>query len=123
MVRKREIEQIAEAQNVPKSTIDKDWVLAEKLRALIQRSYTVLSDFYDICYLYKNQKSMDWSEIKSVFHEKMKFKNIEFKGTHQMLNDTTDKRVKATRQNSLSDQIPERANFANEEVKEYLTSN
>lgn len=123
MVRKREIEQIAEAQNVPKSTIDKDWVLAEKLRALIQRSYTVLSDFYDICYLYKNQKSMDWSEIKSVFHEKMKFKNIEFKGTHQMLNDTTDKRIKAVRQNSLSDQIPERANFANEEVKEYLTSN
>ena len=123
MVRKREIEQIAEAQNVPKSTIDKDWVLAEKLRALIQRSYTVPSDFYDICYLYKNQKSMDWSEIKSVFHEKMKFKNIEFKDTHQMLNDTTDKRVKAARQNSLSDQIPERANFANEEVKEYLTSN
>lgn len=123
MVRKREIEQIAEAQNVPKSTIDKDWVLAEKLRALIQQSYTVPSDFYDICYLYKNQKSMDWSEIKSVFHEKMKFKNIEFKGTHQMLNDTTDKRIKAVRQNSLSDQIPERANFANEEVKEYLTSN
>jgi hypothetical protein len=123
MVRKREIEQIAEAQNVPKSTIDKDWVLAEKLRALIQRSYTVPRDFYDICYLYKNQKSMDWSEIKSVFHEKMKFKNIEFKGTHQMLNDTTDKRIKAVRQNSLSDQIPERANFANEEVKEYLTSN
>ena len=51
MVRKREIEQIAEAQNVPKSTIDKDWVLAEKLRALIQRSYTVPRDFYDICYL------------------------------------------------------------------------
>ena len=123
MVRKREIEQIAEAQNVPKSTIDKDWVLAEKLRALIQRSYTVPRDFYDICYIYKNQKSMDWSEIKSVFHEKMKFKNIEFKGTHQMLNDTTDKRIKAVRQNSLSDQIPERANFANEEVKEYLTSN
>ena len=93
MVRKREIEQIAEAQNVPKSTIDKDWVLAEKLRALIQRSYAVSRDFYDICYLYKNQKSMDWSEIKSVFHEKMKFKNIEFKDTHQMLNDTTDKRV------------------------------
>ncbi|MFZ4545292.1 MAG: hypothetical protein ACOYOA_14670 [Saprospiraceae bacterium] len=65
---------------------------------------------------------MDWSEIKSVFDEKKKFKNMESEGTHQMLNDTNDKRVKAARQNSFSHRIPDRANFANEEVKEYLTS-
>ena len=61
-------------------------MLAEKLRALIQRSYTAPRDFYDIWYLSNIQDSIDWSEIKSAFHEKMKFKNIEFEGIHQMLN-------------------------------------
>ena len=97
-------------------------VLAEKLRALIQRSYTAPRDFYDIWYLSKIQDSIDWSEIKSAFHEKMKFKNIEFEGIHQMLNDTNDKRVKAAWENSLGHQIPGGANPTYEEVKEYLTS-
>lgn len=97
-------------------------VLAEKLRALIQRSYTAPRDFYDIWYLSKIQDSIDWSEIKSAFHEKMKFKNIEFEGMHQMLNDTNDKRVKAAWGNSLGHQIPGGANPTYEEVKEYLTS-
>lgn len=97
-------------------------VLAEKLRALIQRSYTAPRDFYDIWYLSKIQDSIDWSEIKSAFHEKMKFKNIEFEGIHQMLNDTNDKRVKAAWENSLGHQIPGGANPKYEEVKVYLTS-
>ena len=97
-------------------------VLAEKLRAIIQRSYTAPRDFYDIWYLSKNQDSTDWSEIKSAFHEKMKFKNIEFEGIHQMLNDTNDKRVKAAWENSLGHQIPGGASPTYEEVKEYLTS-
>lgn len=97
-------------------------VLAEKLRALIQRSYTAPRDFYDIWYLSNDQTTIDWNEIKSAFHEKMKFKNIEFEGTHQMLNDTNDKRVKAAWQNSLAHQIPGGANPTYEEVKEYLTT-
>jgi predicted nucleotidyltransferase component of viral defense system len=97
-------------------------VLAEKLRALIQRSYTAPRDFYDIWYLSKNQTSIDWTEIKSAFHEKMKFKNIEFEGTHQMLNDTNDKRVKAAWQNSLGHQIPGGTSPSYDEVKEYLTA-
>jgi predicted nucleotidyltransferase component of viral defense system len=97
-------------------------VIAEKLRALIQRSYTAPRDFYDIWYLSNDQSTIDWYEIKSAFHEKMRFKNIEFEGTHQMLNDTNDKRVKAAWQNSLGHQIPGGANPTYEEVKEYLTS-
>ena len=34
MIRKREIEQKAEKQNVPKSTIDKDWVLGHFIDAI-----------------------------------------------------------------------------------------
>ena len=34
MIRKREIEQKAESQNVPKSTIDKDWVLGHFIDAI-----------------------------------------------------------------------------------------
>jgi predicted nucleotidyltransferase component of viral defense system len=97
-------------------------VLAEKLRALIQRSYTAPRDFYDLWYLSKNQTSIDWTEIKSAFHEKMKFKNIEFEGTHQMLNDTNDKRVKAAWQNSLGHQIPGGTSPSYDEVKEHLTA-
>lgn|GEM_PF-162425 len=97
-------------------------VLAEKLRALIQRSYTAPRDFYDIWYLANDQTSIDWNEIKSAFHEKMKFKNLEFEGTHQMLNETNDKRVKAAWQNSLGHQIPGGANPTYEEVKEFLVT-
>ena len=35
-------------------------VLAEKLRALIQRSYTAPRDFYDIWYLANKQIAIDW---------------------------------------------------------------
>ncbi len=95
-------------------------VLAEKLRALIQRSYTAPRDFYDIWYLANDQTSIDWNEIKSAFHEKMKFKNIEFEGTHQMLNETNDKRVKAAWQNSLGHQIPGGIAASYDEVRQRL---
>lgn len=95
-------------------------VLAEKLRALIQRSYTAPRDFFDIWYLANNQESIDWNEIKIAFLEKMKFKNIKFEGIHQMINDSNDKRVKAAWQNSLAHQIPGGINPTYEEVKEEL---
>lgn len=77
-------------------------VLAEKLRALIQRSYTAPRDFYDIWYLANNQSLIDWKEITDAFQVKMKFKNLEFEGIHQMIDESNDKRVKAGWQNSLA---------------------
>lgn len=38
-------------------------VLAEKLRALIQRSYTAPRDFYDIWYLSNNVSDIDWKVV------------------------------------------------------------
>jgi predicted nucleotidyltransferase component of viral defense system len=95
-------------------------VLSEKLRALIQRSYTAPRDFYDIWYLANNQTSIDWKEITDAFHIKMKFKNLDFEGIHQMIDENNDKRVKAGWDNSLAHQIPGGINTAYEEVKKAL---
>lgn len=95
-------------------------VLAEKLRALIQRSYTAPRDFYDIWYLANNQSTINWKEITDAFHVKMKFKNLEFEGIHQMIDESKDKRVKAGWQNSLAHQIPGGMTHTYEEVKQEL---
>ena len=95
-------------------------VLAEKLRALIQRSYTAPRDFYDIWYLANNQLAIDWVEIRGAFHIKMKFKNLEFEGIHQMMNESNDKQVKTGWQNSLAHQIPGGIKQSYEEVKQEL---
>ncbi len=45
-------------------------------------------------------------EIRKAFHIKMNFKNLEFEGIHQMMNECNEKQVKAGWQNSLAHQIP-----------------
>jgi predicted nucleotidyltransferase component of viral defense system len=82
-------------------------VLSEKLRALIQRSYTAPRDFYDIWYLANHVEDIDWKKIKVAFYEKMKFKGLEFTGIEQMINEENDKSLKIAWKNSLGHQIPE----------------
>lgn len=91
-------------ESIPCYTIQE--VLAEKLRALIQRSYTAPRDFYDIWYLSQNVDDLNWEEITMAFHQKMKFKGLEFTGIDQMINDENDKRLQAAWKNSLEHQIP-----------------
>jgi predicted nucleotidyltransferase component of viral defense system len=80
-------------------------MLAEKLRALIQRSYTAPRDYYDIWFLSNNIKDLNWPKIIEAFHEKMKFKGHEFKGVDQLINADNDKKLKAAWKNSLGHQI------------------
>ena len=80
-------------------------IIAEKLRALIQRSYAAPRDFYDIWYLSGNIPDLDWQQIKEAFLRKMKFKNLEFKGIEQMINAENDKQLKAAWKNSLAHQV------------------
>lgn len=80
-------------------------VLAEKLRALIQRSYTAPRDFYDIWYLSQNVADLNWPEIVDAFLQKMKFKSLEFTCISQMINEENDKRLQAAWKNSLGHQI------------------
>lgn len=80
-------------------------VLAEKLRALIQRSYTAPRDYYDIWYLSNNFPNLDWKSIIDAFNKKMKFKNLEFTGIEQLINPKSDKALKGAWKNSLGHQI------------------
>lgn len=97
-------------------------VLSEKLRALIQRSYTAPRDFYDIWYLSRNEKLIDWSLVTDAFHEKMKFKKLEFTGIDQMINEESDKRVHAAWDKSLGHQIPSKSAPDYEQVRSELES-
>ena len=95
-------------------------VLSEKLRALIQRSYTAPRDYYDIWYLSKYVDNLPWSEIKQAFLEKMAFKGLEFTGVDQLLNAKIENTVKRAWKNSLVHQIASRKLPAFDEVKKEL---
>jgi predicted nucleotidyltransferase component of viral defense system len=75
---------------------------------LIQRSYTAPRDFFDIWYLSEKAGEIDWKQVVSAFHKKMEFKNLEFKGIEQMLNEENVKRVKRAWEQSLKHQIAPR---------------
>ena len=92
-------------------------VLSEKLRALIQRSYTAPRDFYDIWYLSKKSENIDWVKVKEAFLQKMKFKNLEFTGIGQMINESNDKTLKSAWKTSLGHQISEEQLPSYETVK------
>ena len=82
-------------------------VVAEKLRALVQRSYTAPRDYYDIFNLKDSFMEEDWKEIKTAFLEKMEFKELKYKNVEQLINDKSIKIVKTAWGNSLKYQIPE----------------
>lgn len=80
-------------------------VLSEKLRALIQRSYTAPRDYYDIWYVSKYVSDLNWAEIKEAFLAKMAFKGLEFTGVEQLLNARSENTVKRAWKTSLGHQI------------------
>jgi len=82
-------------------------VLAEKMRSLIQRSYTAPRDFYDIWYLSKHFPGLGYKSVVDVFHKKLAFKGHTFSGIEQLINPENDKRLAAAWKNSLVHQIPE----------------
>ena len=95
-------------------------VLSEKLRALIQRSYTAPRDYYDIWYLSKHVADINWDEIKQAFFEKMAFKGLEFTGIVQFLNDKSEKSVRGAWKSSLGHQIAAKELPSFDEVKNDL---
>ena len=91
------------AQNIQIYSINE--VFAEKIRALIQRSYTAPRDFFDIWYLSKNIENIDWQKIVNGFYEKNKYKNLQFLKIEQLINENNDKILKSAWKNSLEHQI------------------
>jgi predicted nucleotidyltransferase component of viral defense system len=80
-------------------------VLAEKIRSLIQRSYTAPRDFYDIWYLSKHFPELDYKLIADAFHKKLAFKGHSFSAVEQLINSENDKHLSAAWKNSLAHQI------------------
>jgi len=91
------------AQNIPIYSISE--VLAEKIRALIQRSYTAPRDYFDIWYLSKNIENIDWQEVVKGFYKKIEYKSMQFSGVEQLINENNDKILKSAWKNSLEHQI------------------
>ena len=106
------------ARTVPCYSINE--VLSEKLRALIQRSYTAPRDFYDIWYIANIEENLNWQEITKAFHRKMEVKGLIFTGIDQMINPENDKRLKAAWHNSLGHQIKKEFLPEYEKVKKDL---
>ena len=95
-------------------------MMSEKLRALIQRSYSAPRDYYDIWILSQTFRDLDYDIIVSAFLEKMKFKGLQFVGIEQFINAQTDKIVGTAWNNSLAHQIPNGNLPAYGKVKEDL---
>ena len=91
------------AQNIPIYSINE--ILAEKIRALIQRSYTAPRDYFDIWYLSKNIENIDWQEVVRAFFKKIEYKNLQFSSVEQLINNNNDKILKSAWKNSLANQI------------------
>lgn len=97
-------------------------VLAEKLRALIQRSYSAPRDYYDIWYLANHVTDLNWKEIIHAFFDKTEFKGQEYVSPDQLLNPRSENTVKKAWKNSLGHQIAPLKLPDFEEVKENLES-
>lgn len=82
-------------------------VIAEKIRSLVQRSYTAPRDYYDIYKLMDSFKDEDWKDIKAAFLAKMEFKGLEYENVDQLINSKSIKIIKNAWESSLKHQIPE----------------
>jgi predicted nucleotidyltransferase component of viral defense system len=101
------------SKNIPIYCVNE--VLSEKIRALIQRSYTAPRDYFDIWFLNNNIENINWQEVVWGFYEKVAFKNLYFSGTEQLINESNDKMLKSAWKNSLEHQIE------NEKLPKYET--
>ena len=81
-------------------------VLAEKMRSLIQRSYTAPRDLYDLWSLSNHFTDLNYKPIVEAFHKKMAFKGHTFTGIEQLINPDNDKQLASAWKNSMAHQIP-----------------
>ncbi len=91
------------AKRIPYYSLEE--VLAEKIRSLIQRSYTAPRDYYDIWFLSKHYGDLNYKSFIEAFHKKLTFKGHSFTGIDQLIKPENDKSVKSAWENSLKYQI------------------
>lgn len=79
-------------------------VIAEKFRALLQRSYSAPRDYYDLWYILRSE-TMNWDKILSMFKEKMIFKKMQYDGYKDFFEDGKLNIMKREWENSLRGHI------------------
>lgn len=110
------------AKQIPCYSIEE--ILSEKLRSLVQRSYSAPRDIYDLWSISKQYKEIDLEFLRVAFKSKMEFKGLEYTGIDQLLNSENDKILKAAWKNSLGHQFPGEIpeyNFVRQKLEEWLS--
>ncbi|MCX2681051.1 nucleotidyl transferase AbiEii/AbiGii toxin family protein [Galbibacter sp. EGI 63066] len=82
-------------------------VVAEKLRALKQRSYTAPRDFYDLYHLTKKFTKEDWQTVLPIFLKKMERKNLAYQSPEDLIDESKLINVKRAWKTSVAHQITE----------------
>lgn len=80
-------------------------IISEKLRALIQRSYTTPRDYFDLWFLVKHHNKLNWKEMKKAFIAKLKFKNLAFKSHEELLTEEAEQLLNKHWENTLRHQL------------------
>lgn len=93
-----------------------DEIVSEKLRALVQRSYTAPRDYYDLYYLTNDFTSKDWQSVKSLFLKKMEHKQILYSGVEQLVAKESVQKVRKTWKTSVAHQISNEINRTSDEM-------
>lgn len=82
-------------------------VVAEKFRALLQRSYPAPRDYYDLWKLFQQKEHINWGKIVSTFIQKAKYKDVLFKHYDDFFEPEQIRKVKNAWKNSLGSHLKE----------------
>lgn len=88
-----------------------DEIISEKLRTILQRSYSAPRDYYDLWFLLKNYSEFNSLTIKHAFIGKCNFKNVAFHNKNDFFN--KDKLISCKREwsNSLGNHLKKLPKF------------
>ncbi len=98
-------------------------VIAEKLRALKQRSYTAPRDFYDIYHLTKNFSKEDWDNVIPVFLKKMKHKKLTYQTPEDLIDESKIGNVKRAWKSSIAHQVKNDNKVKSDEIIQEVVQN
>lgn len=93
-------------------------VVAEKLRALKQRSYSAPRDFYDLYHLTIGFSKKDWQAIFPIFLRKMEYKYLEYESPEDLIGISKIINAKRAWKTSVAHQITEGHQLEADEIVE-----
>lgn len=98
-----------------------DEVIAEKLRSLVQRSYSAPRDYYDLYHLTDSYTVDDWHRIKPIFIEKMNHKNIDYLGPQQLVSQSSIEKAQRAWYKSIAHQVNNGSKITAEQMIEEVS--